>query len=51
MNIQASGKGSALLEVCYRYYVKDAKPEAAFALNINSQLITPAHMVMKVDTR
>lgn len=49
INVTAAGKGFALLEVSYRYNIKDVDPQPAFALKVKTNQETSAHLSLEID--
>lgn len=50
VQINASGKGFALLELSYRYHIDAPEPQAAFLLKPNVNSLTAEHMALEITT-
>lgn len=50
VRINASGKGSALLEVGYRYNIGAPETVTAFSLKTNVQLLNKEHLAIEITT-
>lgn len=51
VTVDATGRGFALVEVSYKYNIKDAESDPAFVIKQTSKLVNAGNMELIVDTR
>lgn len=51
VKIEADGHGCALVEVSYRYNVKEAETNPAFIIKSNAQLLNPTYMQLNITAK